>query len=464
MWTLVWNDEFSGDTIDLTKWTFDKGNGFWFEDEWIEGWGNEELQDYTDRPNNAEIKDGLLTIRALKEPYREKEVDIAGNMEQRYYYTSARLKTDGLFSKCYGKFEFCARFPRGKGFWPAIWLMPDIDQYGSWAASGEIDIVEARGSDPSKVGGTIHFGDEWPNNKSAGETYSFPGGTSFTGFHVYVLEWEPGELRWYVDGSLYLTLNRWYTRRGTYPAPFNKKFHIIMNLAVGGTHDGSPDDTTPLPGIMQIDYVRVYELTGRPYRFPEKPPEQIPSEPRPEEARPLLEDGNEVYNNTYTLDEPYNVNDQLEKVNAGAGIPGTANWFFLHLPEFSGDGTLSIEEVDGRNFARIDISEIGVQPYSIQLIQRVPLVRGHKYKASFTAKATGNREIQVKINGDEDNSWVTYSNAESINLGDSFKEYEFTFVMEYKTDIEARYEFNVGLDNQTVWIGNVRLEEVSGEE
>jgi hypothetical protein len=225
-----------------------------------------------------------------------------------------------------------------------------------------------------------------------------------------------------------------------------------LNLAVGGHFDGNPDESTFFPTDMEIDYVRVYELTGRPYRFPEKPPGEIPPEPRPVEARPPLEDGNEVYNNTFTLEDP--------GIADNAGIPGTAYWFFLHLPEFGGDGALSIETLKGIPFARVDVSKIGIQPYSIQLIQRVPLVKGHRYKASFTAKASAHRNIQVKINGDEDNSWVSYSNVESIELTDSLKEYEFTFVMAYKTDLEARYEFNVGLDYASVWIGNVRLEEV----
>jgi beta-glucanase (GH16 family) len=452
MWTLVWSDEFNRKTIDPEKWTYDIGNGFWFNNEWIGGWGNEELEYYTDRQENVSLDNGMLVIRALKETYRGE----AGGQMQIFNYTSARLKTAGLFSKLYGKFEFRVRLPEGKGFWPAIWMEPEVFQYGAWAASGEIDIVEGKGSTPGEISGAIHYGAEWPDNKQTGETYRFPEGESSTDFHIYTLEWEPGELRWYVDGNNYLTLNRWYTRRGTYPAPFNKKFYIKINLAVGGHFDGNPSEATVFPGLMYIDYVRVYELTGREYRFPEKPPDEIPPEPRPERARPALEDGNEIYNNTYTLDDP--------DVKDNAGIPGTAYWFFLHLPEFGGDGILSIEGIDSVNYARIDISKIGIQPYSVQLIQRVPLVKGHRYRASFYAKAGGTRVIQFKINGDEDNSWVTYSQVESVHLTPEIKNYEYTFIMEYKTDLEARYEFNVGLDDRTVWIGNVRLDDITGEE
>ncbi|MBN2531457.1 MAG: family 16 glycosylhydrolase [Spirochaetales bacterium] len=446
MWTLIWSDEFKRDEIDRLKWTFDIGNGFWFHDEWVSGWGNEELEYYTDRGENAFIENGMLVIRAVKESY------------EGCSYTSARLKTEGLFGKLYGKFEFRARFPAGKGFWPAIWMEPEIHQYGSWAASGEIDIVEGRGSNPSEVSSAIHFGAEWPDNKHTGETYLFPEGESASDFHIYTLEWEPGELRFYVDGNNYATLNRWYTRRGTYPAPFNKKFYIKINLAVGGHFDGNPTEATVFPGLMHIDYVRVYELTGSEYRFPEKPPEKIPPEPRPDQARPALEDGNEIYNTTFTLDEPAG---DMPMTRDNAGIPGTAYWFFLHLPEFGGEGTLSIEKIDNDNYARIDILEPGIQPYSVQLIQRVPLIKGHKYRASFRAKASGMRVIQFKINGDEDNSWVTYSKAESVHLTPELKGYEYTFVMEQKTDTEARYEFNVGLDSHSVWIGHIRLDDIT---
>lgn len=139
-WTLVWNDEFDGDTIDTTKWDFDLGNGFfdYQHQSWVGGWGNEELQFYTREPSNVFVKDSVLTIRALKE-----SVHGCG-------YTSARLKSrkrDGtpLFNKLYGRFEFRAKVPWGKGLWPALWLLPQHDQYGGWAASGEIDVMEIIG-------------------------------------------------------------------------------------------------------------------------------------------------------------------------------------------------------------------------------------------------------------------------------------------------------------------------------
>src|ERR1022692_1495164 len=205
-WKLVWSDEFDGKEIDKAKWDFDVGNGFYNYDanQWISGWGNDELQYYTREPDNAFVKDGMLHIRVIKESYN------------RSGYTSARMKTrkkDGtaLFSQKYGKFEFRAKLPIGKGIWPALWMLPEKDKYGTWASSGEIDVMEAKGQEPNKVLGTIHYGARWPTNAHAGKDYIFPDNGTIADFHVYGLEWEPGEMRWYVDGKEYATESFWWS-------------------------------------------------------------------------------------------------------------------------------------------------------------------------------------------------------------------------------------------------------------
>jgi beta-glucanase (GH16 family) len=258
-WKLVWSDEFDGATIDSKKWTFDQGTG-------SAGWGNNELECYTSRPSNAYVKDGMLHIRALKESYKGSR------------YTSARLKTQGRFSQKYGRFKFRAKLPTGQGIWPAIWMMPARNRYGGWAASGEIDIVEARGQEPNKVLGTLHYGSGWPANTHAGKDYVLPKKGTIADFHVYALEWEPGEIRWLVDGHCYQTQNFWWSSsrrnrgRGVkpinaaqlnpWPAPFNQPFYLLLNVAVGGNFVGSPNRTTKFPAEMVVDYVRVYERTG----------------------------------------------------------------------------------------------------------------------------------------------------------------------------------------------------------
>ncbi len=272
-WKLVWSDEFDGDKIDRAKWDFDLGNGFVAADgkTFIAGWGNNELEYYTDRAENAFVKDGLLHIKAIKEDYRGSN------------YTSARLKTrkqdkTALFSKLYGKFEFKAKSSTGRGIWPAIWMMPLADRFGTWPASGEIDILEARGHEPRTIIGTLHYGSSWPAVASSGHDYNLPNKGTIADFHIYALEWEPGEIRLLVDEKLYQTRNFWWSSSkqadgkgqmpasekdlNAWPAPINQPFYIIMNLAVGGNFVGNPNEKTEFPAEMLVDYVRVYDKVG----------------------------------------------------------------------------------------------------------------------------------------------------------------------------------------------------------
>jgi beta-glucanase (GH16 family) len=272
-WKLVWSDEFDGKEIDKTKWDFDTGNGFYNYDSnvWIGGWGNDELQYYTRESDNAYVKDGMLHIRAMKESI------------QGFGYTSARMKSrkkDGspLFNKKYGRFEIKAKLPTGKGIWPALWMLPQDDKYGGWPLSGEIDMVEARGQESTKVLGTLHYGSRWPANTHTGKDYVFPDKGTIADFHVYALEWEPGEIRWYVDDKLYQTQSFWWSSNkadgakgvnptreadlNPWPAPFDQPFYLVMNVAVGGKFLGNPDKTTVFPAEMVVDYVRVYDKVG----------------------------------------------------------------------------------------------------------------------------------------------------------------------------------------------------------
>jgi len=140
-------------------------------------------------------------------------------------------------------------------------MLPTDNVYGGWAASGEIDIMELLGHEPNVVYGTLHYGGSWPNNRSSGGSYRLAGGDFSQDFHVFSLEWEPGEIRWFVDGELYLTLTQWYTEAqgASFPAPFDQRFHLLMNVAVGGNWPGSPAPTTQFPQEMVVDYVRVYQ-------------------------------------------------------------------------------------------------------------------------------------------------------------------------------------------------------------
>lgn len=243
-WTLAWSDEFSGpdgSAPDPSKWTYDLGGG---------GWGNNELESYTNRLENSYIDGGNLVIQALKESYTGPD-GVARN------YTSARLKTQGLFSQRYGRFEARIKIPYSQGMWPAFWMLGDnVGQMG-WPSCGEIDIMENVGKEPSTIHGTVH-GPGYSGANGIAAAYTLPSGQRFADdFHIFAVEWQPHEVRFYVDGDLYQTVTP-----SSLPAGqtwvFDHPFFIILNVAVGGGWPGSPDSSTVFPQTMLVDYVRVY--------------------------------------------------------------------------------------------------------------------------------------------------------------------------------------------------------------
>lgn len=454
-WKLVWSDEFSQAEIDHSKWNFETGN--WIVDKdgnpVAAGWGNNEKQFYTDKNENAFVKDGKLVIRAKKEQ--------ASDQFGTYDYTSAKLTTKGTFSKTYGRYEMRAKLPTGKGLWPAFWMLPEEDRYGGWAASGEIDIMESWGSQPDKVAGTIHYGETWPNNKYTGKDYHFAEGDGIDKWHTYAVEWEPGEIRWYVDGQLYQTQNDWYAKEAnkaskySYPAPFDQDFYLIMNLAVGGWFDGDVDETTPFPAEMEVDYVRVFDLKNGKYRDAVEPTYSDEEVVLPEGAKQPLEDGNLVYDEDYV--EP------ITTVTNGAQALNPTYWNYVALPDFGGVGSVDVIDLAGSRFADISIDQAGSQPYSHQLIQNVSLGQGGHYKVTFDAKADAARSIAVKVGGGSDRGYAKYSDEGSFDLTTDVQTYSMTFDMTEETDLAARLEFNVGLSTSSVQIGNVRVEQTPRE-
>lgn len=230
----MWRDEFDGPALDPAKWVRETGG---------DGWGNAELEFYTDRAENARIEDGHLVVVARQER--------AGNRE----YTSARLKTQGLAAWRYARVEARIQVPRGQGLWPAFWMLGDNCDKVGWPECGEIDIMENIGREPTLVHGTVH-GPGYSGAQGVGAAYELPAGAFAEGFHVYAIEWEPEAIRWYVDGALYQTIApRDLPGRWVYDHPF----FIIVNVAVGGHWPGSPDETTVFPQVMRVDYVRVYQ-------------------------------------------------------------------------------------------------------------------------------------------------------------------------------------------------------------
>lgn len=260
--TLVWQDEFSGSQLDAGKWNYEQGYYIGNDpNSW--GWGNAELQHYTNSSQNVFLQDGKLNIRALNDPK-----SFPQDPNRYAQYSSGKINTKDHFSFKYGRVDFRAKLPTGNGIWPALWMLPEDSVYGAWAASGEIDVMEAKGRLPGTTSGAVHFGGQWPVNRYIAGEYHFPQGQTFANdFHVYTLIWEDDNFKWYVDGKFFfkVTRNQWYSvaAPNNPNAPFDEPFYIIMNLAVGGHFDGglSPDPSD-IPATMQVDYVRVYEENG----------------------------------------------------------------------------------------------------------------------------------------------------------------------------------------------------------
>jgi beta-glucanase (GH16 family) len=286
-WVMVWNDEFDGASIDLTKWTHEVD---------CSGGGNQELQCYTDSAENSFVADGMLNIVAKTAP--------EGSQKP---YTSARLNTKDHMDWKYGRFEMRAKLPSGQGSWPAFWMLPTDEVYGGWPRSGEIDIIESvnlkagtsEGGSEAHVYGTLHYGKVWPNNSSSGQAYLLPDAVNpADDFHTYAIEWQEGEIRWYVDNYLYATQRSselrynakdeaiGLTHRGWFSenfnivtgeletqwssAPYDQQFHLLLNYAVGGSWPSAVNETGVDAAVFAdgqtfaIDYVRVYECASNP--------------------------------------------------------------------------------------------------------------------------------------------------------------------------------------------------------
>jgi beta-glucanase (GH16 family) len=280
-WQLIWSDEFDAPAIDASKWSFDV-------DCW--GGGNNERQCYTASRENAVIVDGKLVITALHQrasgaALPQSQQDIAANRTAQATrdYTSARLTTRGKAFWRYGRIEVRALLPQGQGTWPAIWMLPEQDAYGPWAASGEIDILEAVNLGvPCKtcpsgredtILGTLHFGSKWPANLQKGTEVHAP--EVLKGFHTYAIEWQHDRILWQIDGRTYAerTADEWSTSGSKAPgAPFDRTFHVIVNLAIGGglaeARGTGGVSASGFPKRFAIDWIRVWQKRDKRVRLP----------------------------------------------------------------------------------------------------------------------------------------------------------------------------------------------------
>ncbi len=241
-WQLTWSDEFNGaagDLPDASKWSYDIGTG-------NNGWGNNELEYYTNRPQNISMDgNGNLVITAIKESFQSSN------------YTSARIKTKGILEQKYGRFEARLKTPFGQGLWPAFWMLGNNVDTATWPLCGEIDIMELRGQAPNIIQSTLH-GPGYSGNNGISGTNVLVNSRYDNQFHLFAVEWNENKIDFFVDNYLFKTIAKSDVEtKGQWV--YDHPFFLILNVAVGGNFGGDPTNLTPFPQTMTIDYVRVYQ-------------------------------------------------------------------------------------------------------------------------------------------------------------------------------------------------------------
>lgn len=420
---LKWQDNFDGDTLNRADWNVELHK---------KGWVNEEWQAYVDSDKNIQVKDGKLLIKPVE----------TVNADGTKSYTSGRINTQGKHDFKYGYFECRAKVPTGKGYLPAFWMMPtDENLYGQWPKCGEIDIMEVMGQETNKAYGTIHYGE--PHDQSQG-TCTVDAKNNFADqYHTYACDWEPGKITWYIDGVKFHEESDWFSAKSgqgevAYPAPFDQPFYMILNLAVGGSWVGYPDDsTTYADQQFAVDYVKVYQKDSYDENV-EKPVKNVI-------LREPDTTGNYINNGDFSIAE--NLSDDK-------------NWKFLTT--LDGDGKAEIKNHE----MVISTVNVGTADYSIQLVQPdVPLQKGGTYKVTFDAYADEARTMIADISG-PDHNYTRYWNDTKVSLGTKKQTFTYEFQMTGSDDANGRLEFNLGNTDSTatVHLSNVRIEKTGYEE
>ena len=373
--------------------------------------------------------------------------------------TSGRITTQGKHDFTYGRFETRAKVPYGRGYLPAFWLMAtDENYYGQWPKCGEIDICEVMGQNVNKSYHTIHYGYNSSTGHKENQGTKVQTDVSYADdFHVFAVEWEPGLITWYVDDEKVYETRDWYTgtddnNQITYPAPFDQNFYIILNLAVGGSWVGYPDDSVyeaMNDQKFEVDYVRVYQKSQEEYERLEAEAKKPAAEEKT--FRAPDESGNYVVNGDFS-----------QSITFEGAEGDVADNFKLHL-ESDGEGTTY--EINNGEITIYPAAE-GSQNYSVQLKQPgIAMYKGWEYELSFDARATEERNIVVDIEG-PDRSWVRYLSDTNVSLTTENSSYILSFIMNEKSDTNGCLEFNLGKLGSTaaVTLSNIRLTHKSGEE
>jgi beta-glucanase (GH16 family) len=397
----VWEENF--DSLNENIWSFEIGNG---QANGIPGWGNGELEYY--KKENAWVENGVLIIEAKKE-------DVTDQWGT-YNYTSARMKTQGKFNVKFGRIEFRAKLPKGKGIWPALWLLgEDITQVG-WPGCGEIDVMELLGHEPNKVYGTVH-GPGYSGASGKGSNYTLPSGDFSQDYHIFAIEWDPIGISWYVDDTKFFTITRPEIELyGNWV--FDHPFFIIMNVAVGGYWPGYPDDTTVFPQRMYVDYIKVYKGV--------------------------------------TMEEINNGDFSFPFTNDQTNWPD--DWFLWYGSPYGMGGTATASIDTQNKVATINVQNYGWESWHVQFNQWVGLTKGKTYKLTFSAKADTARDINVKLL--HPTTYALYAN-QSYNLSNDWQTFElqFTFNADYPV---ANLSFELG-KTQNPATGNVYFKDVKLE-
>ncbi|MGC8931620.1 MAG: carbohydrate binding domain-containing protein [Dictyoglomus sp.] len=401
----VWEENFDSTSINENIWSFEIGNG---QANGIPGWGNGELEYY--KQENAYVDNGVLVIEAKQESV----TDQYGS----YNYTSARMKTQGKFNVKFGRIEFRAKLPKGKGIWPALWLLgEDITTVG-WPNCGEIDVMELLGHEPNKVYGTVH-GPGYSGASGKGSNYTLPSGDFSQDFHIFAIEWDPIGISWYVDDQKFFTITRPEIELyGNWV--FDHPFFIIMNVAVGGYWPGYPDDTTVFPQKMYVDYIKVYKGV--------------------------------------TMEEVNNGSFEYPFTNDQQNWPD--DWFLWYGSPYGMGGTASANIDTTNKMAIVDVQDTGGESWHVQFNQWVGLSAGKTYRLTFQAKAENPRDINVKFL--HPTTYALYAN-QSYNLTTDWQTFTLEFTFNNTQDPRANLSFELGKTANPA-IGKVYLKEVKLEE
>ncbi|MCG8569677.1 MAG: carbohydrate binding domain-containing protein [Spirochaetes bacterium] len=429
-WELVWSDEFNGASVDTANWTFEIGNGHYNNNP---GWGNNELQYYTD--NNTSIENGNLVIEARE----ERISDATGT----YDYTSTRMITQDKYEFTFGRVEIRAKLPKGQGIWPALWMLgADIDT-NPWPNCGEIDIMELIGNKPSVVHGTVHG--PVSGGGGVGSGYTLDDGTDFSdGFRIFSMEWDEDEVEFYLDDVLFHVVNM--NEIGGTDWVFDHDHFFIFNIAVGGNWPGYPDATTVFPQKMYVDYIRVYQDTN---------PEHITGE-EVWDSEYELNWSEPSAENPVTFEAIVNGDFSQDIVNDQANHPD--NWFI-----WAGEGGSinSYGVVNGE--LKIELANLGSAAWNIQLNQWIGLNAGSSYRISFDARAEVERDINGKLLHPA--NYTTYIE-DNFLLSTSMQNFSFSGTIPDGSDTNVNLSFELGNISSSsqvtaVYFDNITIEKLN---